>query len=215
LIPLIIADDHELFLEGVRDILSREEDLDVLAMARTGQEALELTLQHHPDVVVMDVTMPKMNGIEASRRIKSSLEDVKILGLSMHADKRLIAEILKAGASGYALKEGSSEELIRAIHIVSSGETYLSPKIASILIKDYLKLLDTAVPSRASLLSDREREVLSLLAKGSSTKEVASSLHISKNTVDTHRRRIMEKLDCGNIAELTRFAIREGLIDLG
>lgn len=214
MIRIILADDHELFLEGLRDILSREKNIEIVALARTGTEALEMTLIHHPDVVVMDLTMPDMNGIEATRRINSSMKDVKILALSMHADKRFLAEILRAGAIGYALKEGTSAEFIQAIKTVSEGETYLTPKIASILVRDYLRLLDTELPSQGSRLSDREREVLSMLVRGNSSKNIASALHISKNTVDTHRRKIMEKLGCSSIAELTRFAIREGLIDL-
>ncbi len=214
MIRLVIADDHELFLEGLRDILSKEEDLEIVGLARNGREALDMALKHHPDVVIMDLTMPEMNGVEATRRIISTMEDVKILALSMHADKRFLAEILKAGATGYALKEGSSAEFLHAIRTVSEGDTYLTPKIASILVKDYLRLLDVAIPSPVSRLSDREKEVLAMLVKGESSRIIASDLHISKNTVDTHRRKIMEKMECGSIAELTRLAIREGLVDL-
>ncbi len=214
MIRLVIADDHELFLEGLRDILSKEEDLEIVGLARNGKEALNMALKNHPDVVVMDLTMPEMNGVEATRRIRSTMEDVKVLALSMHADKRFLAEILKAGATGYALKEGSSAEFIHAIRTVSEGDIYLTPKIASILVKDYLRLLDVAIPSPVSRLSDREKEVLAMLVKGESSRIIASDLHISKNTVDTHRRKIMEKMECGSIAELTRLAIREGLVDL-
>ena len=214
MIDIILADDHELFVEGLKNILSQEENLRIVGLARTGQAALDLVLKHHPNIVIMDVTMPVMNGIEATKRIHASMPDIKILALSMHADKRFIAEIIKAGASGYALKEGSSAEFIEAIHIVVSGETYLSPKVSSIVIKDYLRLLDQVVPSQAGRLSNREREVLKYLVRGDSSKAIANILHISKNTVDTHRRKIMDKLDCSNIAELTRYAIREGLIDL-
>ena len=214
MIRLVIADDHELFLEGLRDILSKEEDLEIVGLARNGKEALDMALKNHPDVVVMDLTMPEMNGVEATRRIRSTMEDVKVLALSMHADKRFLAEILKAGATGYALKEGSSAEFIHAIRTVSEGDIYLTPKIASILVKDYLRLLDVAIPSPVSRLSDREKEVLAMLVKGESSRIIASDLHISKNTVDTHRRKIMEKMECSSIAELTRLAIREGLVDL-
>ncbi|SMG27000.1 response regulator [Dethiosulfovibrio salsuginis] len=214
MITLVLADDHELFLEGLKDILTKEEDLKIVGLARNGKEALEMVLKHHPDVVVMDLTMPEMNGVEATRRIRSTMEDVKVLALSMHADKRFLAEILKAGATGYALKEGSSAEFIQAIRTVSDGDIYLTPKITSILVKDYLRLLDVAIPSPVSRLSDREKEVLAMLVKGESSRIIASDLHISKNTVDTHRRKIMEKMECGSIAELTRLAIREGLVDL-
>lgn len=214
MIQLILADDHDLFIEGLRDILSKEEDLEIVGLARNGKEALDMTLKHHPDVVVMDLTMPEMNGVEATRRIKAAMEDVNVLALSMHADKRFLAEILRAGATGYTLKEGSSSEFIQAIRTVSEGEIYLTPKMAFILVKDYLRLLDVAIPSPFSRLSDREVEVLSLLVKGDSSRVIGSDLHISKNTVDTHRRRIMDKLECGSIAELTRLAIREGLVDL-
>nr|WP_321499649.1 response regulator transcription factor [uncultured Dethiosulfovibrio sp.] len=214
MITLVLADDHELFLEGLKDILTKEEDLKIVGLARNGKEALEMVLKHHPDVVVMDLTMPEMNGVEATRRIRSTMEDIKVLALSMHADKRFLAEILKAGATGYALKEGSSAEFIQAIRTVSDGDIYLTPKITSILVKDYLRLLDVAIPSPVSRLSDREKEVLAMLVKGESSRIIASDLHISKNTVDTHRRKIMEKMECGSIAELTRLAIREGLVDL-
>ncbi|PIE54040.1 MAG: DNA-binding response regulator [Dethiosulfovibrio peptidovorans] len=214
MISLVLADDHELFLEGLQDILNKEPDLEILALARNGREALEHVLRLRPKVLVMDITMPEMNGVETARRIRSSRKDLPILALSMHADKRFIAEIFRAGASGYALKEGSSTQLIQAIRTVASGDVYLSPKIASILVQEYIKLLDMDIPSPASLLSDREREVLTMLVRGDTSRAIAEGLHISKNTVDTHRRKIMEKVNCGSIAELTRFAIREGLADL-
>ena len=161
----------------------------------------------------MDMTMPRLNGIQATRQLRERFPSVRVLALSMHGDREFIVESLKAGACGYVLKECTSEELHQAILTVSRGQYYLTPSVLSLLIEDYLRLLEEEASSSCPL-SDRELDVLKLLVKGLNAKQIAARLSISKNTVDTHRRRIMDKVGCNGMAELTRYAIREGYLDL-
>lgn len=211
---ILLADDHRLFLAGLCDLLGREEDFEIVGTAHTGLEAVQLALKLEPDVVVMDVTMPDLNGIKASRRILEARPHIGIVALSMHCNKGFITEMLNLGARGYVLKESAPEEFMAAIRVTASGDVYLSPKVATILVEEFRKLSNLAGFSPVPELSVRETEVLKLLVKGLNTKSIAETLHISKNTVDTHRRRILDKLGCENITELTRFALREGLLDL-
>jgi len=213
-IRIVLADDHQIMREGLRSLLSQQEDMEVVAEAETGRSAVEQARACRPDVVIMDVTMPELNGIEATRQILEALPETKIIALSMHPDRRFVAEMFKAGASGYLLKLCASEELARAIHHVRAGHHYISPSIAGTVLKDYTNLLPPDADSPAALLSEREREVLQLLAEGLGTKEIARRLHISSKTIDTHRRQIMTKLDLHSVAELVRFAIREGITPL-
>lgn len=214
MIKIFLADDHELFREGLKSLLSHEEDMEILGSAADGAEAVEAVIRLSPDVVLMDVTMPNMNGIIATGKIREERPSTSVIVISMHNDRRYIAESLKAGAKGYVLKESSSEFMLEAIRVVSRGDIYLAPKACTVLVGDYLRLLGGEEAGRASPLSEREMEVLQLLVKGRNGKQVADALSISKNTVDTHRRRIMDKLGCESMAELTKYAIREGFLTL-
>ncbi len=211
---LILADDHELFLEGLKGLLNKASDIELVATARDGQEVVELAEKLRPRVVLMDVTMPRLNGIQATQMILERCPDTAVITLSMHGDRRFIAESLKAGSRGYILKESTSQELIEAVRIVAAGGMYFSPKAAEVLAQDYLRLLAAEESSQSTPLSDRELEVLKLLAQGRNSKQIADRLSISKNTVDSHRRHILDKLNCESLADLTRYAIREGLLDL-
>ena len=214
MIRIFLADDHELWL---RSLLTKEEDFEIAGAAADGAEAVKAVLELRPDVVLMDVTMPGMNGILATEKICEASCDTSVIILSMHNDRRYIAEGLKAGARGYVLKECSPEVMLEAIRTVRGGDVYLSPKACTVLVEDYLRLLGGENAEGANPLSEREREVrevLALLVKGRNAKQIADALAISKNTVDTHRRRIMDKLGCDSMAELTRYAIREGFLTL-
>ncbi|MFH1570038.1 MAG: response regulator transcription factor [Gemmatimonadota bacterium] len=208
---IVLADDHEIVREGLRVLLSQQSGMEVVAEADSGLTAVELARQHQPDVVVMDIGMADLNGIEATRRIKSELPDIKVIALSMHADKRFVAGMLQAGASGYLLKKGAFHELAQAVREVMAGRLYLSPKIADVVIHEYVQHLSDQPAAGKATLTAREREVLQLLVEGKSAEQIAEVLHVSINTVGTHRHRIMEKLDIHSLPELTKYAIREGL----
>jgi DNA-binding NarL/FixJ family response regulator len=210
-IKVLLADDHIIVREGLRTLLEQEPGIDVIAVADNGRTAVQLARDLHPDVAVMDLAMPGMNGFEAIRRMTVDKPDIRILVLSMHSARRYVVEALAAGAKGYLMKDCTPAEFVSAIRTIAENETYVSPTIAGLIIKDYLKRFPEAFPTASSMLSNREREVLQLLAEGKNTKEIAMTLHIAAKTVETHRRQIMRKLDLQNIAELTRYAIREGL----
>jgi DNA-binding NarL/FixJ family response regulator len=213
-IRILLAEDHKIVREGLRFILAMEQDIDVIAEAGNGRMAVQLAMEVEPDVAVIDIAMPEMNGIEATRRILCEKPEIKVLALSMHSARRFVAEALSAGAKGYLLKDCPSEELVRAIRTVAANETYLSPKVADLIVKDYMKRLPDSQLTACTLLSNREREVLQLIAEGHSTKEIAFTLEVSIKTIETHRLQIMKKLNLHSVAELTRFAIREGLTPL-
>jgi DNA-binding NarL/FixJ family response regulator len=211
-IKVILADDHKIMRDGLRSLLEKEPDIEVVAEAEDGRTAVQQVQELSPDIVIMDVSMQDLNGIEATRQIIAKYPDVKVLALSMHSDKTYVAGILSAGASGYLLKDSAFDELAEAIRVVISGQFYLSSRVAGIVTKDYVRHLSGASdPSTHSNLTAREREVLQLLAEGKSKKQVALQLNMSVKTVETHRQNIMEKLDIYSIAELTKYAIREGL----
>ncbi len=211
-IKVILADDHKIMREGLRSLLEKEPDIEVVAEAENGRTAVQQVQELSPDIVIMDVSMQDLNGIEATRQIIARYPDVKVLALSMHSDKTYVAGILSAGASGYLLKDSAFDELAEAIRVVISGQFYLSSRVAASVTKDYVRHLSgTSDPSTHSNLTAREREVLQLLAEGKSKKQVALQLNMSVKTVETHRQKIMEKLDIYSIAELTKYAIREGL----
>lgn len=213
-IRIMIADDHEIVRNGLRSLIDKELDMEVIAEADNGRNAVRIALELAPDVVIMDIAMPELNGIEAARQIIAALPRIKVIALSMHADKRYVMEMLKAGASGYILKDNAYEELARAIRTALKNHTYLSPQITETVIGDYVQFALTANDSAFSLLSAREREVLQLLAEGNSTAQIAECLGISVKTVETYRQHIIEKLDIRSVAELTKYAIREGLTSL-
>jgi len=208
---IVLADDHKIIRDGLRAILEKHPGMAVVGEAENGHQAIAVTQSTAPDVVVMDVSMPELNGIDASKRIANELPRTKIIALSMCADRRYVLAMLAAGAAGYLLKNAAADELIRAIETTVAGRTYLSPEIAGVVV-DTLRDRTTPVePIHASVLSSREREVLQLLAEGRTSKEIAKQLHVAVTTIETHRRQIMAKLGLHSIAELTKYAIREGL----
>jgi two-component system, NarL family, response regulator NreC len=213
-IRIILADDHKIMREGLRALLEKQQDFEVTAEAENGLEAVQLAKKLRPHIIIMDIGMPGLNGIEATRQIVADVPSVKVIALSMHSDKRFVIEMLKAGVCGYLLKDSASEELVSAIRTVLAGKPYLSPQITDVVLKDYLGALSKAEPSAFTLLTPREREVLQLIAEGRTTKQIATALFVSVKTVDTHRQQLMEKLDLRSVAELTKYAIREGLTSL-
>jgi two-component system response regulator NreC len=213
-IRIILADDHKITRQGLRSLIDENDDMEVIAEAENGRDAVDLAGQLKPDVVIMDVSMPDLNGVEATRQIVQDNPQMKIIALSMHSDTLFVSEMLKSGASGYLLKDCAFEELEQAIRTVTESKAYLSPSISGIIVEDYLHRLSKADMSTAEVLTDREREVLQLIAEGQSTKQIALKLYISAKTVETHRRQIMNKLDMHTVAELTKYAIRKGLTAL-
>ena len=211
MIKIIVVDDHRIVRDGLRSLLERQPDMDVVAEADNGREALMQTKKLSPDVVVMDIGMRELNGIEATRQIVEESPVVKVLALSMYSDKRFITGMLKAGASGYMLKDSAFRELAEAIRIVANNKIFISPSIAGALTEDYLENLAEKDNSVHSVLTPREVEVLQLLAEGKSTKQTASVLGVSTKTIETHRKNIMKKLNIDNIVNLTKYAIREGI----
>ena len=213
-IRILLADDHRMLRDGLRSILDQDSDAEVVAEADDGRIAVQLCAELKPDIVVMDIGMPALNGIEATRQISSEHPEVKVIALSMHCDRRYALQMLDAGASGYVLKQAACGELLRAIRIVSEGQYYLSPQITGIVIESYVGRLPVKGASKVAALSSREREVLQLLAEGKTSRQIATALHMSGKTADTHRRNIMRRLDLHTIADLTKFAVREGLTAL-
>ena len=212
---IVIADDHQIVRQGLRTLLEKEADMQVVGEAEDGRQTLSMVREFIPHVVVMDVKMPNMNGIEATRQIHSELPQVKVIALSMYSDSSYVTNMLRAGASGYLLKDGAFEELAQAIRLVTSDRSYLSPGVANVVVKDYLSNLPASpTVSAFSILSTREREVLQLLSEGKRSYQIAKHLRISIKTVDAHRQTIMQKLNLRSVAELTKYAIREGLTPL-
>jgi DNA-binding NarL/FixJ family response regulator len=208
-IRLLLADDHALVRQGFRLILSAEPDFEVVAEAGNGREAVECAERCKPDVAVIDVSMPELNGIEATRRIAEVSPRTRVLALSMHKDAVYVREILRAGARGYLLKDAIDKELLSAIRCVAQGEGYLSPAVSGAVLDDYRR----SVTDPVDLLTTREREVLQMIAEGKTNKEIANLLSLSVYTVDAHRGRIMEKLNLHNTTDLVRFAVRKGIVD--
>jgi len=210
-VRLILADDHKIMREGLRALLAKQKEIELIAEADSGRGVIELCAQLHPDVVVIDISMPDLNGIDAARQITRQAPDIKVIALSMHSDKKYVKEMLAAGASGYLLKDAAFEELGMAIATVLKNKTYLSPQITDTVVKDYVNEHVPKDSIVSTALSAREREVLQLIAEGKSTRDVAATLYVSVKTVETHRKQIMDKLGLNSIAELTKYAIREGL----
>lgn len=213
-IRVLLVDDHTIMREGLKALLAKATDIQVVAQAADGIEAIQQATEHSPDVIVMDLTMPKMGGIEAIRRIVAANPDCKALALSMVMDRSCVVESLKAGAKGYLTKDCAGEELIGAIRTLASGGSYLCSKVTELVISDYAQHAATAPSSAHSTLSAREQEVLQLIADGKNTKETAFALGISAKTVEVQRSSIMKKLDLHSIAELTKYALREGLTSI-
>jgi DNA-binding NarL/FixJ family response regulator len=210
-IRIILADDHTIVRHGLNKLIQQQENMEVIAQAADGRSTVELTRELLPDMVIMDIGMPDLNGIDATDQIISEFPQVKVIGLSMHSGKKFVIEMLKAGASGYLLKDCALEELTTAIKAVASGKIYLSPSITDVVVENYVRHSQKKESSAFSLLSQREREVLQLMAEGETTKQIGLKLHISPKTVEGHRLRIMEKLNMDSVAKLTKYAIQEGL----
>jgi len=213
-LKVLLADDHKIVRDGFRTLLSKNADIKVVGEAENGRATVHLTKKLAPDIVIMDVAMPDLNGIEATRQIVAECQGVKVIAVSMHSDRRFVSEMLKAGASAYLSKDYAFDELETAIRTVTSNKIYLSPDISGVVVDSYVRRTPKPESSAFSLLSDREREVLQLLAEGKTAKEIADQLHVSIKTVETHRTNIMTKLNIHRIAELTKYAVREGLTPL-
>ncbi|MBI4682894.1 MAG: response regulator transcription factor [Nitrospirae bacterium] len=208
---ILLVDDHKILRDGICSLVKGYDDMEVVGEAADGRTAIRLVQQLSPDVVIMDISMPDLNGIDATRKIITDYPKVKIIALSMHYDKQFISEIFKAGASGYLIKDSAFDELEHAIRIVMDGKTYINPQIASLVVESLVSQPSSAGHQAFSLLTEREREVLQLISEGKSTKQIAVDLHVSAKTVESHRRQVMGKLNIRNVAELTKYAIREGL----
>ncbi|TLY27426.1 MAG: response regulator transcription factor [Ignavibacteria bacterium] len=207
-VRIIIADDHQIVREGLRSILQHDLNIDVVGLAENGRTTIELAKELKPDIVIMDISMPDLNGMEATRRILEENPAIKVIALSMHSDQQFVSEMLKAGASAYLLKDCALDELERAIRSVMGRQIYISPTVAGSVVKDYVHHLSK---EKSSVLTSREREVLQLIAEGKSAKQIAYQLKVSVKTIEGHRMHIMEKLDIYSVAELTKYAIRAGV----
>ncbi len=207
-IRVLLADDHTIVRKGVRMLIEAQSDMEVIGEAKTGREAIDEARKWKPDVVIMDVSMPDLNGIEGTRQICDELPHTRVLALSMHKDSVYVREILRAGARGYLLKDSDDEDLLKAIRCVSRGEAFLSPAVSDAVLVDYRKHVSNPV----DLLTSREREIMTLIAEGKANKEIAHVLSLSVYTVESHRGSVMEKLNLHNTGDIVRFAIRNGLI---
>jgi DNA-binding NarL/FixJ family response regulator len=210
-IRVLLADDHRIMREGLRSLLEQQSDMTLVGEADNGREAVRLARKVLPNIAVVDLAMPDLNGIEATRQILDVAPQVKVLALSMHMDRRLIMGMIEAGASGYLLKDCAFEEFVNAIRAVAAGGMYLSPRIAGLVVKDRLRTNGESPSLAAPTLTPKEREIVQLIAEGRSTKEIASLRSVSIKTVETHRQHVMGKLGYRSVAELTKFAIREGI----
>ena len=211
---VIVADDHRILREGIRTLILRHKEMAVVAEAENGRETVRLARELSPDVIIMDITMPGMNGMEATRQILAEQPGIKVIALSMHSDKRFVANMLNAGASGYLRKDCAADELIEAIGTVMKGEIHLSPKIVGVVAKDFAKPGEVLEEPDSVRLTSREHEVLQLLVEGKSTKEMADILDISGRTIEKYRKNIMEKVNVRSLSALTKYAIREGITPL-
>jgi len=216
IIRLLLVDDHPIVRDGIKSHLSAQANLQVIGEADNGLEAIELARQLKPDIILMDVSMPQMNGVEAMRRLRREVPDCKILVLTMHDNKEYISQVIQLGARGYVLKNASPTELVRSIELVDQGEVYLSPSVSRIMLDELVvKKGGAREPApEPETLSDRETQVLRQIAGGASNKEIAATLGVSVRTVETHRERVMRKLRIHSVAGLTRFAIAKGMVEL-
>lgn len=214
MIRIMTVDDHNIVREGIRTLLEKYPDISVVAEADNGRSAVELVGEVTPEVVLMDMSMPGMNGIEATQRIMAEHPEAQVLILSMHKDKRFVAQAFQAGAKGYLLKDCASEELVQGLRTVAAGEMYVCSNIVSVVIDDYIRRIPESFSTSQAHLTPREREVLQLIAEGNNAKNIAFLLKINVKTVDTHRQQIMKKLKMYSVAELTKYAIREGVTSI-
>lgn len=213
-VGVIFVDDHEVFHACIRHLFDLQDNMKMLAVANNGRSAVKLARELSPDVVVMDISMPGLNGIDATRKILSENPGTKIIALSMHSERNIILQILRAGAKGYVLKDSAFDELVTAIQAVMRDNMYLSPKITGSVLDDLLQREEEPESVAAAALSVREREVLQLIAEGRATREIADELNLSVKTIETHRAQIMRKIKANNLADLIKYAVREGLTTL-
>ncbi len=211
---ILLADDHKIMRDGLKSLLQKLPGITVVGEAENGRMTVAMVQDREVDLVIMDVAMPDLNGIDATRQVRSIAPRVKVLALSMHSDKRYVGEMFRAGASAYLLKDCAFEELAQAIEVVLAGRSYISPQIAGSIVREFVSHPAADERSPYEVLTPREREVLQLLAEGKSVKQIASSLNISGKTVETHRHQIMSKLNVASLAELVKYAVREGLTSL-
>jgi two-component system response regulator NreC len=210
-IRVLIADDQKIMRDGLHSMIGKRQDMEVVGEAGNGRETVRLAAEIKPDVIIMDISMPDLNGIDAAREITQSCPGVKVVALSMYPHRKLVLQMLEAGATAYVLKDCAFDELSQAILAVSRNRTYLSPGVSDILIEEYIRKSEGSKAAGIALLTPREREVLQLIAEGKTTPQIAERLHLSQKTVETHRQNVMSKLDIHTIAGLTKLAIREGL----
>ena len=208
---ILLADDHLMFREGLKALLKSDTDFQVTGEAENGVEAVKLCRELAPDVIIMDISMPEMSGIEASRKIHEESPGIKLIILSMHTEKRFILGALQAGVTGIVAKNSASAELVTAIETVISGKTYLSPSVSNVMVKNFL---DSGAETGEKALSPREKQILQLIAMGNGAKEIGYQLSISNKTVEAHRVQLMRKLDIRNVIDLVKYAIREGIVEL-
>ena len=209
---ILLADDHTVVRQGLRKVLEERPEWQVVAEAGDGRDAVRLAEQHKPDVAVVDVAMPLLNGIEATRQIVRRAPQTKVLVLSMYSDEAYVTQMLKAGATGYLLKDSADVDLLEAVQAVSQGKSFFSPAVARLMSDDYARQRGENAVDRYESLSEREREIFQLVAEGKTNKEIAALLFISPSTVETHRARIMEKLDLHSAAEIVLYAVRRGVV---
>ncbi len=210
-VRVLLVDDHEIMREGMCALLRKNAEFDIVGQAADGRIAIDLVEQLMPDIVIMDIGMPNLNGIDAARQMTEKYPGLKIMALSAHSDGAIVAKMIKAGAAGYMLKESAFTELMEGLQAMQEGRTFLCSRVSRVVFSDYVNLISNSGWSEADGLSTREREVLQLVAEGQTTKEIAKSLNLSSKTVDSHREHIMAKLGIRNVAGLTKYAIREGL----
>ena len=213
-IRTILADDHTVLRKGLKSLLDQQQDIEVVGEAEDGLEVIKLVKKLLPDIVILDIGMPAMNGIQATQHIIAEVPNTKVLALSMHSDHQFVLKMLQAGASGYLLKDCAFEELIAAVRTITDGKYYLSKDVTGVVINDYINKIQATNSIGQPVLTSREREILQLITEGKSTVEIAKLLNVSSKTVETHRKNIMDKLDIHTIAELTKYAVREGLTSL-
>lgn len=214
-IRVLLAEDHTIVRKGIRSLLDDEPSITVVGEAENGREAVEKAEELQPDIVLMDHTMPLLNGLEATRQLRKRLPDTQVLILTMHTNEEYIFEFLQAGAAGYLVKQSAPTDLVAAIRAIQSGQSYLSPAISRTVIEEYIRHgAESGKGDSLEILTDREREVLQLVAEGFSNRDIADQLHISIKTVGVHRLNLMQKLDLHSPTELTKYAIRKGIISL-
>ncbi|MCD4825896.1 MAG: response regulator transcription factor [Phycisphaerae bacterium] len=211
---ILVVDDHEIVRKGLCELLDKQPDLQVVGEAENGRAAVQLAGELQPDVIVMDISMPDMNGMAATKQILRDMPNIRILALSMHPGQTTVSGMFQAGASGYLLKTCALEELVNAVRVVAEGKIFISPEIGDVVLQDYIARVVENQNELSSILSNREYEVLQLVAEGKASKEIASILNVTDKTIESHRSNIMKKLDLHSIAELTKYAVREGLTPL-